>query len=147
MAENTSAQRQKSGLASPESLVPLTSIHKVEADGVQVFYREAGSPQAPVVLLLHGFPTSSFMYRELIPRLADRYRVIAPDLPGFGFTEVLEKRKYTSTFDALAATVDAFTQAIKINRYALYIFDYGAPTGLRLAMAHPERVSAIVSQN
>jgi pimeloyl-ACP methyl ester carboxylesterase len=147
MAENTSAQRQKSGMASAESLVPFTSIHKVEADGVQVFYREAGSPQAPVVLLLHGFPTSSFMYRELIPRLADRYRVIAPDLPGFGFTEVPEKRKYTYTFDALAATVDAFTQAIKINRYALYIFDYGAPTGLRLAMAHPERVSAIVSQN
>src|ERR1700733_12271964 len=147
MAENTSAQKQKSGAASPQSLVPFTSIHKVEADGVQVFYREAGSPQAPVVLLLHGFPTSSFMYRELIPRLAGRYRVIAPDLPGFGFTEVPEKRKYTYTFDALAATVDAFTQAIKINRYALYIFDYGAPTGLRLAMAHPERVSAIVSQN
>jgi pimeloyl-ACP methyl ester carboxylesterase len=147
MAENTSAQKQKSGVASPESLVPFTSVHKVEADGVQVFYREAGSPQAPVILLLHGFPTSSFMYRELIPRLADRYRVIAPDLPGFGFTEVPEKRKYTYTFDALAATVDAFTQAIKINRYALYIFDYGAPTGLRLAMAHPERISAIVSQN
>src|ERR1700733_12182300 len=101
--------------------VPTTSIHKVEADGVQVFYREAGGPQAPVFLLLHGFPTSSFMYRELIPRLADRYRVIAPDLPGFGFTEVPERRKYTYTFDALAATVDAFTQAIKINRYALYI--------------------------
>jgi len=147
MAENTSAQKQKSGVATPESLVPFTSMHKVEADGVQVFYREAGSPQAPVLLLLHGFPTSSFMYRELIPRLADRYRVIAPDLPGFGFTEVPEKRKYTYTFDALAQTVDAFTQAIKINRYALYIFDYGAPTGLRLAMAHPERVSAIVSQN
>jgi len=147
MSENTSAQRQKSGVASAESLVPFTSIHKVEADGVQVFYREAGDPTAPVVLLLHGFPTSSFMYRELIPRLADRYRVIAPDLPGFGFTEVPDKRKYTYTFDALAKTVDAFTQAIKINRYALYIFDYGAPTGLRLAMAHPERVSAIVSQN
>jgi pimeloyl-ACP methyl ester carboxylesterase len=87
------------------------------------------------------------MYRELIPRLADRYRVIAPDLPGFGFTEVPEKRKYAYTFDALAATITAFTQAIKINRYALYVFDYGAPTGFRLAMAHPERVTAIVSQN
>ena len=87
------------------------------------------------------------MYRELIPRLADRYRVIAPDLPGFGFTEVPEKRKYTYTFDALAATVAAFTEAIKIDRYALYIFDYGAPTGFRLAMAHPERITAIVSQN
>src|SRR6202041_3133704 len=95
----------------------------------------------------HGFPTSSHMFRELIPRLADRYRVIAPDLPGFGFTEVPEKRKYTYTFDALAATVDAFTKAIKLDRYAIYVFDYGAPTGFRLAMAHPERITAIVSQN
>src|SRR6202045_1580720 len=147
MAENTSAQKQKSGAASPESLVPFTSIHKVEADGVQVFYREAGSPQAPVVLLLHGFPTSSFMFRELIPRLADRYRVIAPDLPGFGFTEIPSERKYKYTFEARAATIDAFTQALGLDRYAIYVFDYGAPTGLRLAMAHPERVSAIVSQN
>src|SRR5580704_4409389 len=150
MAENTSAQKQKSGTSSVESrgsVVPLTSIRKVEADGVQVFYREAGNPQAPVVLLLHGFPASSFMYRELIPRLADRYRVIAPDLPGFGFTEVPEKRKYKYTFDALAATVAAFTEAIKIDRYAIYVFDYGAPTGFRLAMAHPERITAIVSQN
>jgi pimeloyl-ACP methyl ester carboxylesterase len=150
MAHNTSAQKQKSGASSAESrgsVVSLTSIRKIEADGVQVFYREAGNPQAPVVLLLHGFPTSSFMYRELIPRLANRYRVVAPDLPGFGFTEVPEKRKYTYTFDALAATITAFTQAIKVNRYALYVFDYGAPTGFRLAMAHPERVTAIVSQN
>jgi pimeloyl-ACP methyl ester carboxylesterase len=142
MAQNVSAARQKSG-----AVVPLTSIHKVEADGIQVFYREAGDPQAPVVLLLHGFPTSSFMFRELIPRLADRYRVIAPDLPGFGFTEVPEKRKYKYTFDALAATIAAFTEAIKINRYAIYVFDYGAPTGFRLAMTHPERITAIISQN
>src|ERR1700689_3133305 len=110
--------------------IPSTSIHKVNADGVQVFYRAAGDPGAPVVLLLHGFPTSSFMFRELIPRLADRYRVIAPDLPGFGFTEVPEQRKYTYSFDALALTVAAFTEALKLQRYALYIFDYGAPTGL-----------------
>jgi pimeloyl-ACP methyl ester carboxylesterase len=127
--------------------IPVTSVHKVEADGVEVFYRAAGDPSAPVVLLLHGFPTSSFMFRELIPRLADQYRVIAPDLPGFGFTEVPEKRKYTYSFDALARTVEAFTEALGLNRYAIYVFDYGAPTGLRLAMAHPERVSAIVSQN
>ncbi len=127
--------------------VPVTSVHRVEADGVNVFYRVAGDPGAPVVLLLHGFPTSSFMFRELIPRLADRFRVIAPDLPGFGFTEVPEKRKYTYSFDALARTVEAFTAALGLYRYAIYIFDYGAPTGLRLAMAHPERVSAIVSQN
>jgi len=127
--------------------VPLTSVHKVEADGVEVFYRAAGDPSAPVVLLLHGFPTSSFMFRELIPRLADQFRVIAPDLPGFGFTEVPENRKYTYSFDALARTTEAFTEALGLNRYAIYVFDYGAPTGFRLAMAHPERVSAIVSQN
>jgi pimeloyl-ACP methyl ester carboxylesterase len=127
--------------------IPATSVHKVEADGVEVFYRAAGDPSAPVVLLLHGFPTSSFMFRELIPRLADQFRVIAPDLPGFGFTEVPEKRKYTYSFDALARTMEAFTEALGLNHYAIYVFDYGAPTGLRLALAHPERVSAIVSQN
>jgi len=127
--------------------VPATSIHRVEADGVQVFYRAAGEANAPVVLLLHGFPTSSFMFRELIPRLADDYRVIAPDLPGFGFTEVPAERQYPYSFDQLALTIDAFTRALKIDRYAIYVFDYGAPTGFRLAMAHPERVTAIVSQN
>jgi pimeloyl-ACP methyl ester carboxylesterase len=127
--------------------IPVTSVHQVEADGVDVFYRAAGEPGAPVVLLLHGFPTSSFMFRELIPRLADKFRVIAPDLPGFGFTQVPEQRKYKYSFDALAGTIDAFTQALGLNRYAIYVFDYGAPTGLRLAMAHPERVSAIISQN
>jgi len=127
--------------------VPLTSIHRIEADGVSVFYREAGPADAPVVLLLHGFPTSSFQYRELIPRLADRYHVIAPDLPGFGFTEVPHERHYKYTFDALANTILAFTDALHLKHYALYVFDYGAPTGLRLAMAHPERITAIVSQN
>ena len=127
--------------------VPVTSVHKVTADGVEVFYRAAGDTSAPVVLLLHGFPTSSFMFHELIPRLADQYRVIAPDLPGFGFTEVPDKRNYKYSFDALARTVEAFTDALGLKRYALYVFDYGAPTGFRLAMARPERVSAIVSQN
>jgi pimeloyl-ACP methyl ester carboxylesterase len=127
--------------------VPLTSVHKVEADGVQVFYRAAGDPMAPVVLLLHGFPSSSFMFHELIPRLANDYRVIAPDLPGFGFTEIPANRDYVYSFDGLATTIDAFTQALKLNRHAIYVFDYGAPTGFRLAMAHPERVTAIVSQN
>src|SRR5215470_11248353 len=126
---------------------PRTSVHKVEADGVRVFYRAAGDSDAPVVLLLHGFPTSSFMFRELIPRLADQYRVIAPDLPGFGFTEVPAERKYKYSFAGLASTIDAFTEALRIDRYAIYIFDYGAPTGLRLAMAHPERVTALISQN
>src|SRR5215467_3099860 len=127
--------------------VPVTSIHKVEADGVRVFYRAAGDPSAPVVLLLHGFPTSSFMFRELIPRLATDYHVMAPDLPGFGFTEVPAERNYIYSFDRLAATLNAFTQVLKIKRFALYVFDYGAPTGFRLAMAHPDRVTAIVSQN
>jgi pimeloyl-ACP methyl ester carboxylesterase len=127
--------------------VPPTSIQRIEADGVQVFYRAAGDVNAPVILLLHGFPTSSFMFRDLIPRLADQYRVIAPDLPGFGFTDVAPERNYPYTFDRLAETIDAFTQALKMDRYAIYVFDYGAPTGFRLAMAHPERVTAIVSQN
>jgi pimeloyl-ACP methyl ester carboxylesterase len=130
-----------------ESTVPVTSIHKIDADGIRVFYRSAGDPEAPVVLLLHGFPTSSFMFRELIPRLADQYRVIAPDLPGFGFTEVPESRKYKYSFEALAGTIDAFTEALGLTHYAIYVFDYGAPTGLRLALRHPERVTAIISQN
>jgi pimeloyl-ACP methyl ester carboxylesterase len=127
--------------------IPVTLIRRVQADGVNVFYREAGPANAPVILLLHGFPTSSFQYRELIPRLADKYRVIAPDLPGFGFTEVPAERHYTYSFDNLAKTVEAFTEALHLSHYALYVFDYGAPTGFRLAMAHPERVTAIVSQN
>jgi pimeloyl-ACP methyl ester carboxylesterase len=127
--------------------VPHTFVRRVEADGVTVFYREAGPADAPVVLLLHGFPASSFMYRQLIPLLADKYRVIAPDLPGFGFTEVPAKRAYKYSFDTLARTTLAFTDALQLKRYALYVFDYGAPTGFRLAMARPERVTAIVSQN
>jgi pimeloyl-ACP methyl ester carboxylesterase len=127
--------------------LPVTSTQHIEADGVRVFYRAAGDTNSPVVLLLHGFPASSFMFRELIPRLAKDYRVIAPDLPGFGFTEVPAEREYVYSFDRLAATLNAFTQAVKIKRYALYVFDYGAPTGFRLAMAHPDRITAIVSQN
>jgi pimeloyl-ACP methyl ester carboxylesterase len=149
MSEATSRTATKRTAESQEGLtgLPLTTVHKVEADGVQVFYRAAGEANAPAVLLLHGFPSSSFMFRELIPRLANDYRVIAPDLPGFGFTEVPIERKYSYTFDSFALTVEAFTQALKIDRYAIYVFDYGAPTGFRLAMAHPERLTAIVSQN
>jgi len=130
-----------------DALIPDTSIRHISADGITVFYREAGPPDAPVVLLLHGFPTSSFQYRNLIPRLADRYRVIAPDYPGFGFTDVPEQRRYKYSFDSLANTVLAFTDALQLKSYALYVFDYGAPVGFRLAVAHPERVTAIVSQN
>lgn len=130
-----------------ERSIPRATYHTVEADGVQVFYREGGPTDAPVVLLLHGFPSSSHMFRELIPRLANRYRVIAPDLPSFGFTKVPVERGYKYSFDALARTVEAFVNALGLTHYALYVFDYGAPVGYRLAVAHPERVTAIVSQN
>jgi len=132
---------------SPLLRIPPTSLKTVDADGVKVFYREAGQSDAPVILLLHGFPTSSHMYRELIPRLASKYRVIAPDLPGFGFTEVPAARNYTYTFDALAQTIGAFVDALRLTRYAIYVFDYGAPVGFRLALARPQQIAAIVSQN
>jgi pimeloyl-ACP methyl ester carboxylesterase len=123
------------------------AIRTIAADGVDVFYREAGPADAPVLLLLHGFPSSSHMFRDLMPLLADRYRVIAPDLPGFGFTVVPPQRNYVYTFDNLARTMEAFVDALGLQKYALYVFDYGAPTGFRLAAAHPERVTALVSQN
>jgi pimeloyl-ACP methyl ester carboxylesterase len=119
-----------------------TTVGKVE-----VFYREAGSVDAPVILLLHGFPTAGHMFRDLIPRLANRYRVIAPDLPGFGNTKSPPRGEFDYTFDNLARVVEGFIAALGLDRYTLYIFDYGAPTGLRVALAHPERVTAIISQN
>ncbi len=136
-----------SDLLESAAKIPLASIRTVNVDGVTVLYREAGPADAPVLLLLHGFPTSSFMFRELIPRLADRYHVIAPDLPGFGFTVVPAARNYKCSFESLAQTIGAFVEALSLQRYALYVFDYGAPVGFRLALAHPERVSAIISQN
>jgi len=119
----------------------------LQADGVNIFYREAGDPSHPVLLLLHGFPTSSHQFRHLIPLLADRFHLIAPDLPGFGFTNVPAERHYSWTFDALGQTLTAFVDALGLKRYALYVFDYGAPAGLRLALARPERVSGLISQN
>ncbi|EGP07806.1 alpha/beta fold-containing hydrolase [Bradyrhizobiaceae bacterium SG-6C] len=127
--------------------IPRIAVRTVEADGVSLFYREAGQADAPVILLLHGFPTSSHMFRDLIPQLARKYRVIAPDLPGFGFTTVPAARNYRYTFDSLAKTIGAFVDALGLTRYAIYVFDYGAPVGFRLALAHPERISAIISQN
>ena len=111
----------------------------------RIFYREAGSKDAPVVLLLHGFPTSSHMFRSLIPVLAGRYRVVAPDLPGFGFT--VSPSPFAHTFDHLADVIDGFTNTIGLRRYAVYVFDYGAPVGFRLALKHPERVTALITQN
>jgi pimeloyl-ACP methyl ester carboxylesterase len=114
---------------------------------VEVFYREAGPADAPVILLPHGFPTASHMFRDLIPLLADRYRLIAPDLPGFGQTKAPPRGKFDYTFERLADVIGGFTKALSLDRYALYIFDYGAPVGLRLATRHPEQIYAIISQN
>jgi pimeloyl-ACP methyl ester carboxylesterase len=127
--------------------VPEISVHRIEADGVNIFYREAGPATAPVLLLLHGFPASSFQFRDLMPLLADRYRVIAPDFPGFGFTEVPAERSYHYSFEAIANTMQTFTETLQLAKYALYVFDYGAPTGFRMALRYPDRITAIVSQN
>ncbi|SEI42809.1 alpha/beta fold hydrolase [Achromobacter sp. NFACC18-2] len=126
---------------------PTVHYRHAHADGLRFFYREAGDPQAPVLLLLHGFPSSSHQFRNVIPQLASRFRVIAPDLPGFGFTDVPAERDYRYTFDNLAKSLEAFVDELGLTRYAMYFFDYGAPTGLRLALAHPERVTGLVSQN
>ncbi|KAI1499933.1 Alpha/Beta hydrolase protein [Biscogniauxia marginata] len=123
------------------------SVGNISADGIDVFYRYAGSEDAPVILLLHGFPSSSFMFRNLIPLLAISYRVIAPDLPGFGFTQVPSERNYQYTFANFAKTTEAFLDALQIKRFAVYIFDYGAPTGLRVALDRPDSVAAIITQN
>lgn len=121
--------------------------HTVAIDGVDLFYREAGPKTAPVVLLLHGFPTSSHMFRNLIPALAERYRVIAPDYPGFGRSAMPDRERFAYTFDNYAALIEKLTETIGVERYALYVFDYGAPVGFRLATRHPERVTALVVQN
>ena len=125
----------------------MITYKNIQVDGLNLFYREAGNPKSPVVLLLHGFPTSSHMFRNLIPQLAGDYHVVAPDLPGFGFTDAPPRDKFKYTFDNLAKIIDAFTEKIGLKRFAIYIFDYGAPVGLRLALHHPDRVTAIVSQN
>lgn len=124
-----------------------TRYRSRQVGDVDVFYREAGPADAPVILLLHGFPTSSHMFRDLMPLLSDRYRLIAPDLPGFGQTKAPHRGTFDYSFDSLAKVIDGFTEALSLHRYALYVFDYGAPVGLRLAMRHPERVCAIISQN
>ncbi|WP_165228092.1 alpha/beta fold hydrolase [Aquisphaera insulae] len=124
------------------------TLHRtVEVDGLDIFYREAGPKDAPAILLLHGFPTSSQMFRNLIPALADRYRVIAPDYPGYGHSAMPSRDEFAYTFDNLAKVIDAFTGKVGLTRYALYVQDYGAPVGYRIASRHPERVTAIVVQN
>jgi len=125
----------------------MTSFHSIDVQGNKVFYREAGPKNAPNILLLHGFPTSSHMFRNLIPGLSERYHVIAPDLPGFGFSDAPDRKRFRYTFDTLAKVIGSFVEAIGLEKYAIYVFDYGAPVGFRLALAHPERITAIISQN
>lgn len=123
------------------------SNRTVKIDGLDIFYREAGDPKKPTILLLHGFPTSSHMFRNLIPALADRYHLVAPDYPGFGNSSMPTVKEFDYTFDHLAEVIDKFTQALKLEKYSLYVQDYGAPVGYRLAVAHPERVQGLIVQN
>jgi len=127
----------------------VTKIHyrKVDVDGLGVYYREAGNAEKPAILLLHGFPTSSHMFRDLIPALSDDFHLIAPDLPGFGQTDLRSNKDFNYSFENVAKVIDRFTEVIGLRKYALYVFDYGAPTGFRLATWHPERITGIISQN
>jgi pimeloyl-ACP methyl ester carboxylesterase len=125
----------------------MVRYHTASIEGHQIFYREAGDPNHPALLLLHGFPTSSHMFRNLIPRLQDRFHLVAPDLPGFGFSDVPDRAQFKYTFANFARIIEAFTDTVGLKRYSLYVFDYGAPVGFRLALARPERITAIISQN
>src|ERR1700752_4942274 len=118
-----------------------------DVDGINIFYREAGRANAPALLLLHGFPSASHMFRDLIPLLADRLHIVAPDLPGFGQSAMPPRSEFSYTFDHIAGIIDRFTEVIGLKRFAIYVFDYGAPTGFRIAAKHPERITAIISQN
>jgi pimeloyl-ACP methyl ester carboxylesterase len=127
----------------------MTSIHygKADVDGLGVFYREAGPVDATALLLLHGFPSAGHMFRELIPALSDRFRVVAPDLPGFGQSDMPSRDTFSYSFAKLAEVIERFTEVVGLARFAIYVFDYGAPTGFRLAVRYPERIAAIISQN
>jgi pimeloyl-ACP methyl ester carboxylesterase len=127
--------------------MPTVHYRVVDLDGLKISYREAGSADAPTLLLLHGFPTGGHMFRDLIPLLADRLHLVAPDLPGFGQSDLPSRDKFNYTFENLSRAIDRFTHRIGLERFAIYIFDYGAPVGLRIALKHPERIAAIVSQN
>ncbi len=125
----------------------IINYRTIEANGIKIFYREAGNPTAPTLLLLHGFPSSSHMFRDLIPLLAEQFHLVAPDFPGFGQSEMPDRKNYNYTFANIADTIGGFTERLRLKRFAIYIFDYGAPVGLRMTLKTPERISAIVSQN
>jgi pimeloyl-ACP methyl ester carboxylesterase len=127
--------------------IPVTHHRTVKVDGVNIFFREAGPEDAPVVLLLHGFPTSSHMFRNLIPALADRYRVIAPDYPGYGQSDAPDRAAFAYTFDRIADLVDGLLDQLGVGRFAMYVMDYGAPVGWRLALRQPDRITGIIVQN
>ena len=127
--------------------MPTVRYRSVDVGGLKVSYREAGAPNAPTLLLLHGFPTAGHMFRDLIPLLAESFHLVAPDLPGFGQSDLPARDRFTYSFENLANAIDRFTEVIGLKRFAVYIFDYGAPVGLRIALKHPDRISAIVSQN
>lgn len=143
----TSATEAALAPTAPGKTIPRTSYRSVEVDGLSIFYREAGPADAPTILLLHGFPSSSRMFEPLFARLADRYRLVAPDYPGFGHSAAPDPTAFAYTFDHLAQVTDRFTRALGLTRYTLFMQDYGGPVGFRLAMAHPERIDALVVQN
>jgi len=125
----------------------MVTFRKADVGRLKVFYREAGPKSAPSILLLHGFPSASHMFRNLIPLLADRFHLVAPDFPGFGQSDMPSRAMFTYSFDNIARVIEQFTETMRLDRFALYVFDYGAPIGFRLALRHPERIAAIISQN
>jgi pimeloyl-ACP methyl ester carboxylesterase len=146
---NVSVAQPNQSSKSKKQIMETNSVHylNIKANGLNIFYREAGPKDAPVVLLLHGYPTSSHMFRNLIPILSKQYHVIAPDLPGYGYSDAPDHTQFAYTFDNMAKTMQSFIDELGLKRFALYVFDYGAPTGYRLALANPEKITGIISQN
>ena len=149
MLQQTNAKAQVKNTLPAKENIEISSIryNTTKINGLNIFYREAGAKNAPTVLLLHGYPTSSHMFRNLIPILSKKYHVIAPDLPGFGFSDAPDHLSFQYTFDNLANTMQGFIDKLALKRFAVYVFDYGAPTGYRLALANPEKITGIISQN